>query len=424
VALSLLFAGAVLGGAAALLLGLLNEPPLAALPSPVLRSVMCSDPTAVDTVSTAEMRLSRTLNGWRFADGRPVNELRLAVRLAALRQLKMTVLKGAVRSRFELREEALVLGSGDARCSIAIGAINGLDNTRALEVFDGVERFLGRVPAASFAATFLEVDPLIASRPLYLAQSAVTAVQVRPEVTVDGAEAFSMTRRSARWWVDPVGSEPFEADAQAASSLLEMILSGIEGRLVSEPPELTEPDLTVGLEGAGEAARTTLAFFSHDSGHFVRRGADVFRLNRDPIPDLSPRTDALRRLAMVDYDRSKVDRFEIGVGGATLRFQRVRQANGSDHWMRAERVLEEGFRLSALLYDLHTLRADRYLSVGGQAKKCDEPCRRVVAFGAGEVLVDLRLWPDGEGWTGQVDDGPTYSLGAQRIEHWPFSEVK
>jgi len=89
--------------------------------------------------------------------------------------------------------------------------------------------------------------------------------------------------------------------------------------------------------------------------------------------------------------------------------------------MREGQALKQGFRLSALLYDLHTLRADRYVAPSATAETCGSGCRRVIARGAGEVLLDLRLWPSEDGWRGQVDRGPIYALSAERIAHWPFT---
>ena len=354
---------------------------------------------------------------WKSEEGVPIDSPKLDVQLAQLRQ-------SVFRPNRELQiEHTGIEGSADhwifqsesERCLIELGLVNQVTGERLIRrQFHSAD--LGSVAQKSL----LRLDwDLAADRLAYIDQGAMTSIHLAPEI----ADSLQFDRQRGFWRVRQ-GDFEMIGDEEAIKELLHVLTKGLVGTWLKNPPALTEPDLMATISTAKTTQKIT--FYNHESGYLARDEAGVvFRLNQNPLAILRRELDAYRDRQVIRYKRGQVDHFVLISEAGRFRYDRKPQKQGPDRWFLGKRELKDGYRLAALQWDLHTLRAKRYLGPSpSEARICLNPCRQVQAIGFdGEMMVDLKLWPEGEDYEAIQKNGNRLLVGGKEVAHWPFQAV-
>lgn len=396
-----------------------TEPPTAGEEqTPV--ALLCWLPSEIDRfeISNGEEKrwFERRAWGWKTSDGKPVDPLALDVQLSRLRQTKFTADPKLKAEHVGLgpESERWLFQRGDASCELSLGLVNQVSGRRYF--WRGVEKVLGSIDDKAIARIAWD---LTAKRAAYLDLGAVEEIDLRSEI--GPSKRF---KRSKGLWSVQSEEAKLRCDELAMTELLETFSKGLEGTWLAKPPDLTEADMTASLKG--ENLAISLSFFNHESGYLLRNEqGQVFRLNQDPFRRLRQNIDVYRDLQVIHYERGEVSALVMQSEAGRFRYQRRPQAQGPDLWFDGERRIKDSYRLAAMQWDLHTLRAKRYLGPPlPEPRVCLNPCRQVQAIDIkGETSVDLQIWPQGEDYELIQKAGPRLLVMAKDLIHWPFPKV-
>ncbi|MBM66066.1 MAG: hypothetical protein CMH55_07525 [Myxococcales bacterium] len=412
--LSMIF---VAGGSLWFYLSRPQAAPTADLSQPLLCWTM--DRTTAIQIEKADekKRYERSTLGWRSAGPEPVNQPKLEVQLARLRQMTFQAHPELERqhSGVDESEERWIFEAGKERCSLQLGLVNQVTGHR--HILRGPEpAVLGNVEQKSL----LKIDwKVAADRLAYIDSGAIKEIKIQPEI----GQKKAFVRARGLWNLE-VEEETFIADSEAVKELLDIFNKGLIGTWLDNPPELTEPDLQATLLARGHSHQ--FSFFHHEMGYMARNDlGHIFRLNHNPLPILNRGRDAYRDRQVIRYERGQVDHFVLVSENGRVRYDRRPQDQGPDTWLEGKRRVEEGYRLAALQWDLHSLRAKRYLGKRDEAPRlCIDSCRQVLAISFdGETMVDLKIWPDGEDFEVTQKDGPRLLVNGKDLAHWPFQAL-
>ncbi len=367
--------------------------------------------------STGKRRFKRHQETWVSEDARPIDTPKLEVQLAQLRQAVFKSVPDLKIEHSGVKESQVrwVFKTETEQCIIELGLVNQVTGQRLIRR-QAKSVLLGSVDQK----TLLRIDwDLAADRLKYLDQGSMTSIALAPEI----AKQMMFQRHRGHWRFKQEEIEMI-ADEEAMKELLQVLTKGLIGTWLESPPELTEPDLTATISLGRKIQK--ISYFHHESGYLAADETGViFRLNQNPLPILRRSLDAYRDRQIVRYQRGQVDHFILISQAGRFRYDRQPQDKGPDRWFEGKRELKDGYRLAALQWDIHTLRAKSYLApASSQNRVCLETCRQVQAVDLdGEITVDLKLWPQGEDYEAMQKKGDLFLVHGKDVDHWPFQAV-
>jgi len=192
--------------------------------------------------------------------------------------------------------------------------------------------------------------------------------------------------------------------------------------LTKEEQTLVDADLTVRVHHPPH--RSQLKFFVEESRVLCAVGQAVFVVEEQAMNAFRVNALELRSLQVVTYERANLIDLAIHDGlGRVFRYRRKPAQRGVDAWYQGSDQVTQAHRLSALQWDLHTLRAKRRLD-SLERLECDAGCAAVVVRDQDDKeLVHVRIERRQGMVLMQNKQGPVFEVDPALIKHWPFEAV-
>jgi hypothetical protein len=398
-------------------------------------SLLCADDRLFTRLEWSEEKADVVLeksDRWRRLDGTPVEDRLIQVRLGQLRGLRALPLakdSGATLESMGLKTPKQVLtlkGKGATQlCRLSLGVKHPLKPMFSVRLESAGRVRMGWAKVPLVVGGLMNLNAYRVRTVLPVTEGQIHALELLPQVT---DERFKIERERGGFSVHHAEGV-WPADEERTEALLRGV-SQLKGELVKQAQALMDADLTVSVHHPPH--RSQMKFFVEESRVLCAVGPSVFVVDEQAMTPFRVNAFEMRSLQVVDYERADLIHLSIHDGlGRVFYYRRAPAARGVDVWYEVrpsihggEIRVDQAHRLSALQWDLHTLRARRRLE-SPERLDCKAGCAAVVVLDQdGEEQVHLRIERRQGVVLMQNKQGPIFEVDPALIKHWPFEVVR